>query len=38
MTPIDFVHRFLGLFGGDREYNESTVTMLANCVDTTKDG
>lgn len=37
MTPNDFVRRFLGLLPHDN-YNEETVKLLANVVDTTKDG
>lgn len=37
MTSVDFVCGYLGLFR-DGEHSETAVTMLANCVDTTKDG
>lgn len=37
MTPNDFIRRFLGLLP-HQNYNEDTITLLANVVDTTKDG
>lgn len=37
MTPNDFIRRFLGLLP-HQNYNEDTVRLLANVVDTTKDG
>ena len=37
MTPGDFVTRYLGLIPKDN-YNEKTVRLLGNVVDTTKDG
>lgn len=37
MTAADFVTRFLGLIPGEN-YNDTTVRLLANVVDTTKDG
>ena len=37
MTASDFIRRFLGLMTHEN-YNEDTVRLLANVVDTTKDG
>jgi len=37
MTPHDFICRFLGLIPA-QNCNEETVRLLANVVDTTKDG
>jgi len=37
MSAVDFVCRFLGLIPA-QNYNEGTVHLLANVVDTTKDG
>jgi len=37
MSAVDFVCRFLGLIPA-QNYNEETVHLLANVVDTTKDG
>ena len=37
MTPNDFVRRFLGLLPQEN-YNEDTLKLFANVVDTTKDG
>jgi solute carrier family 25 aspartate/glutamate transporter 12/13 len=37
MSDTDFIRRFLGLMNEDN-YNCSTVKLLANVVDTTKDG
>jgi len=37
MTPRDFICRFLGLIPA-QNCNEETVRLLANVVDTTKDG
>ena len=37
MSAVDFVCRYLGLIPA-QNYNEETVHLLANVVDTTKDG
>jgi len=37
MSALDFVCRFLGLIPA-HNFNEETVHLLANVVDTTKDG
>ncbi len=37
MTAQDFIQRFLGLLL-DKNYDKHTLHLLANCVDTTKDG